>query len=132
MLAKLLLVAAGGALGSVLRYLVSGSGQALAESLRVAPFPLGTLLVNLLGSAAIGAFMALVVGPQPVAPEWRLLLIVGVLGGFTTFSAFAYETISLLNDAQVARAVANVLLNNVLSLAAAWFAFRAVRGVYGV
>ena len=82
-LGPVLLVAAGGALGSVLRYAVS---VLMAASLG-AGFPWGTLAVNVLGSTAIGALAAL-----GVEGGWRLLLVTGLLGGFTTFSAFSLET----------------------------------------
>lgn len=82
-LGPVLLVAAGGALGSVLRYAVS---VLLAASLGPG-FPWGTLAVNVLGSAAIGALAGL-----GVEGGWRLLLVTGLLGGFTTFSAFSLET----------------------------------------
>jgi CrcB protein len=85
-LSSLLLVAAGGAIGSVLRHGVSLGGLALFG----AGFPWGTLAVNVLGSAAIGALAgAGVDGPA------RLLLVPGVLGGFTTFSAFSLEAMGL-------------------------------------
>ena len=79
---SLLLVAGGGALGSVLRYCIS----VLAIELLGTAFPWGTLAVNVLGSAAIG-----VLGGLGIAGEWRLLLVTGLLGGFTTFSAFSLE-----------------------------------------
>jgi CrcB protein len=82
-LGPILLVAAGGALGSVLRYAVS---VLMAASLGTG-FPWGTLAVNVLGSTAIGALAAL-----GVDGGWRLLLVTGLLGGFTTFSAFSLET----------------------------------------
>jgi CrcB protein len=82
-LSTTLLVAAGGAAGSVLRYLLSA---AAVEAFGTG-FPWGTLAVNLLGSAAIG-----VAGGMGLAGEWRLLLVTGLLGGFTTFSAFSLET----------------------------------------
>jgi CrcB protein len=81
-LGSILLVAAGGALGSVLRYAVS---VLMAASLG-AGFPWGTLAVNVLGSTAIGALAGL-----GVEGGWRLLLVTGLLGGFTTFSAFSLE-----------------------------------------
>ena len=80
---SLLLVAGGGAAGSVARYVVS---VLMIEAFGTA-FPWGTLAVNVVGSAAIG-----VLGGLGVAGEWRLLLVTGVLGGFTTFSAFSLET----------------------------------------
>jgi CrcB protein len=82
-MASLLLVAAGGALGSVLRHLVSIAGLTLLG----AAFPWGTLAVNLIGSAGIG-----IAGGLGVQGGWRLLLVTGLLGGFTTFSAFSLET----------------------------------------
>jgi CrcB protein len=80
---SLLLVAAGGALGSVLRHLVA----LLMVAQLGAGFPWGTLTVNVAGSFAIG-----VLGGLDVQGEWRLLLVTGLLGGFTTFSAFSLET----------------------------------------
>jgi fluoride exporter len=80
---SLLLVAGGGALGSVLRYCIS----VLAIETLGTAFPWGTLAVNVLGSAAIG-----VLGGLGIGGELRLLLVTGLLGGFTTFSAFSLET----------------------------------------
>lgn len=80
---EVLLVAAGGATGSVLRYLVSVASVEWFGT----GFPWGTLAVNVIGSAAIG-----VCGALGVSGEWRLLLVTGLLGGFTTFSAFSLET----------------------------------------
>ncbi|MBJ7252279.1 MAG: CrcB family protein [Acetobacteraceae bacterium] len=80
---SLLLVALGGAAGSVLRYVVSHAGLVLFG----AGFPWGTLAVNIVGSALIGVFGAL-----GISGEARLLLVTGLLGGFTTFSAFSLET----------------------------------------
>jgi CrcB protein len=83
---SLVLVAAGGAAGSVLRYLASMAGLALFG----AGFPWGTLAVNVIGSAAIGALVA-----AGLEGQARFLLITGLLGGFTTFSAFSIETVAL-------------------------------------
>jgi CrcB protein len=80
---SLVLVALGGAVGSVLRYVISHAGLVLLG----AGFPWGTLAVNIVGSALIGVFGAL-----GIAGEARLLLVTGLLGGFTTFSAFSLET----------------------------------------
>lgn len=81
-------VAAGGALGSVLRYLV---GVWAVEALG-ATFPWGTLIVNVLGCAAIGIPGGMIASGAPVALPWRLFIVTGVLGGFTTFSSFSLET----------------------------------------
>lgn len=88
---QILLVAAGGAVGSVCRYLVGVGLLRLAGS----AFPWGTLAVNLVGSFGIGVLAELIVARFGASPEMRLLLITGFLGGFTTFSAFALDAVSL-------------------------------------
>jgi fluoride exporter len=89
-------VALGGALGSVLRWWLSGAVQRITGS----PFPWGTFTVNAVGSFAIGAIAALALERTLISPAMRVFLITGILGGFTTFSAFSYETFGLLRDAQ--------------------------------
>ena len=104
---QLLLVAAGGALGSVLRFLVSTlSAQAFG-----AAFPWGTLLVNLLGSAAIG-----LLGGLGIGGAWRLLLVTGLLGGFTTFSAFSLEMVLLIERGQYLFATLYAVLSFALGI----------------
>jgi CrcB protein len=105
---NMLLVALGGAAGSVLRYMVS----TLAVEWFGGQFPWGTLAVNVVGSAAIG-----LAGGAGLAGEWRLLLVTGVLGGFTTFSAFSLETGLLFERAWWLAAV-YVLASLVLGLTA--------------
>jgi CrcB protein len=117
---KLLFIAGGGALGSVLRYLVAGWGQRLTPGV----FPLGTLLVNVTGCLLIGYLGTLFAGPAVVREEYRLALLIGLLGGFTTFSTFGYETWALLSDREWGLAGANVLLSNVLGLGAVWLGHR--------
>jgi CrcB protein len=117
---KLLFIAGGGALGSVLRYLVAGWGQRLTPGV----FPLGTLLVNVTGCLLIGYLGTLFAGPAVVREEYRLALLIGLLGGFTTFSTFGYETWALLSDREWGLAGANVLLSNVLGLSAVWLGHR--------
>lgn len=90
------LVALGGAVGSVLRWGLSGAIQRWTGS----PLPWGTFVVNAVGSLAIGLVAALALERTLVPPAVRLFTIVGVLGGFTTFSAFSYETFALLRDGQ--------------------------------
>ena len=90
-----LLVALGGATGSVLRWLVTQWAQRLTPA---SSFPWGTLTVNAVGSLAIGALMTLAAERASLSPEMRMLLVTGVLGGFTTFSAYSYETLVLLKD----------------------------------
>ena len=88
---KVLLIALGGAAGSVLRYLLHGWLQR-AAGIR---FPLGTLAVNVLGCLLIGCLAALFLAHSQIREEYRLGLTVGVLGGFTTFSTFSLETFKL-------------------------------------
>lgn len=97
------LIALGGALGSVLRYLAVAAIGA----------PLGTAVVNVLGSFLIGAFFVLI--PRE---GWQVFLMTGVLGGFTTFSAFSLDTLKLLQQGQTLQAAAYVLVSVALSLAA--------------
>ena len=92
----LLLVALGGAAGSVLRWAMAGAVQRWSGSL----FPWGTFSVNVLGALLIGFISALAIERAALPPAMRQLLIVGVLGGFTTFSTLSYELFSLLRDGQ--------------------------------
>lgn len=125
MLTQLLWVALGGAIGSAARHAAS---LAVATHLGRA-FPYGTLTVNVTGSFAIGA-LAAVLSARPHAHEvWRLLLLTGVLGGFTTFSAFSLETLQLLGTGATGRALVNVAANVVLCLAACWAGMLFVRHV---
>ena len=116
-------VALGGALGSVARYACS---TAAARWLG-AGFPYGTLFVNVAGSFAIGLLAALVSsdGRPSLGFDARAFLLVGVLGGFTTFSSFSLETLELARRGALAAAGANVALSLVLCLFAAWLGFAA-------
>jgi len=108
---KILLVLAGGGMGSLLRYGVSGFFTKSGSN-----FPLGTLLVNLSGSFLIGLLWG--ISEKAVFhPNWKIFLFTGILGGFTTFSAYGLETFSLLRDGRTMFAMANILLNNILGIA---------------
>jgi len=108
-----LLVAAGGALGSVARYGLAGVIQSRSAS----GFPFGTLVVNLTGCFAIGVLMHVGLASERGTPL-RLLLVTGVLGGYTTYSAFNYETLELVRAGQLGRALAYVAATLLLGLAA--------------
>ena len=113
--AVLAAVAIGGALGSIARYLaVTGMAAWLGRA-----FPYGTLTVNVLGSFLMGAALALLVQRGLLGEPWRAGLMTGVLGGFTTFSAFAGETLVLAQQRPAAAAL-NVGLHLTLCLAAVW------------
>jgi CrcB protein len=118
----LLFIAVGGAGGAVARYLASNWVHSLWET----RMPLGTLLVNLLGSALIGIIYVLI-ERQVVHPDWRGVLMVGFLGAFTTFSTFSLETIHLLEKGQLLLAAAYVTLSVLLCVLAAGGAIQLTR-----
>jgi CrcB protein len=120
MMAKLLMIALGGAVGSLLRYGIAG----LVQRLTGGTFPAGTLAVNIIGCLAIGIVGGWLTGPYILRDEYRVLILVGLLGSFTTFSTFGWETLELLNEHQFLRAGANVLLHNGLGLAGVWIGYR--------
>jgi CrcB protein len=111
-------VALGGALGSVARYGCTG----LAARVLGPSFPWGTLIVNAAGSHIIG-FLATLMAPDGrllATPDARALLLIGVLGGFTTFSSFSLDTLNLARDGEWLWASTNVVASVVLCLAAVW------------
>ena len=110
---KILLAGFGGFIGSALRYWMSVMVyRSLGQD-----FPYGTLLVNLVGCLLIGLMMSLFEHRFVVSPNVRILLSIGVLGGFTTFSSFSYETISLVREGSYYLGMINVFLNVSLCLA---------------
>ena len=102
---RFLLVGAGGFVGSVLRY---GLGTWVQSAVAPSLYPWGTTAVNLAGCLVIGVLAGLAETRELLSPEVRLLLLVGVLGGFTTFSSFGLETVHLLRAGHGGLAVANV------------------------
>lgn len=113
----ILLVAAGGALGSVARYKLSGLVLHQTIDWR---FPAGTFAVNVIGCLAAGALAGLAEKHDLLAADTRLFLFTGLLGGFTTFSAFGLETMHLLKRGEPGIAIANVVLSVAAGLAALW------------
>ncbi len=123
---SILLVAFGGAAGSVSRFLVTGWVQ---SSLGDPLVPNGTMVVNLVGCLAIGSLAGFLEARHVMTAETRALLFVGFLGGFTTFSSFGFETISMLRGGAVGAALANVALQVVAGLAAVWLGYAAARAL---
>ncbi|MFO7593934.1 MAG: fluoride efflux transporter CrcB [Pseudomonadota bacterium] len=111
-----LAIAAGGALGALLRFW----GSNWVYSLLGKGFPYGTLAVNVAGSLAMGVCYIWLVERTTLAPEWRALVMVGFLGAFTTFSTFSIETVNLLEGGAFYKALLNILMSVTLCVAAAW------------
>jgi len=124
-LGQVVLVGLGGFVGSAARYVVSVLVQ------RVSPdsFPYGTLVVNVAGCLAIGFLGGLMETRQLLGPGQRLFLLIGVLGGFTTYSTFAYETLGLTHMADFGKALLNVAAHVVLGMAAAWLGYLAAEQI---
>ena len=108
---KYIFLAAGGAIGTVFRYSLSGYTYRVTGGI----FPWGTLAVNSLGSFLIGALWGLF-EIKDLPPQARNFLFIGVLGGFTTFSSFALETMNLFREGELKLAFFNVLVSNMLTL----------------
>jgi CrcB protein len=120
---NILLVAVGGALGSVARYLVGMATLRLFGP----SFPWGTLTVNIVGSLAIGVFVELIARRFDASMELRLLAVTGFLGGFTTFSAFSLDVISLFERGELLAAGTYVASSIVFSLVAVFVGLALVR-----
>lgn len=114
------IVGSGGFIGAVSRYGLSGL---VHRQVPFATFPYGTLLVNLAGCFAIGMVAGLAETRQLFGPEFRTFALIGILGGFTTFSTFGYETFEMLRDAEVLRAMMNVGAHVVLGLTLVWLGY---------
>jgi CrcB protein len=120
-----LAVAAGGALGSVARYLAGvGSGELFGTE-----FPWGTLIINVTGSFLIGAFVGLFAAKWDLSQAMRIFLTVGVCGGFTTFSTFSLDTYYLIERGQTLASFAYMMASVALSVGALIAALRLVRAI---
>ncbi len=119
LLQQYLVIALGGALGSMLRF---GLGGLIDASVQRTVFPWGTIVVNITGCFIIGlvATLSAPEGRMILSPLTRAFITIGILGGYTTFSSFTLQTLTLAQDRQWAGAVANVLISVVLCLAGVW------------
>jgi len=120
------MVALGGAIGASARYWLGN----LVNSRLPMQFPLGTFVINVTGSFIIGFFLTLVTQRITVHPNWRLLIAVGFVGAYTTFSTFEFETLKLIEEGSVVSAALNVILSFVLGFIAVWLGVTAARRFY--
>ncbi len=122
-LKALLVVGMAGFVGSVSRYAISGwIARRFGEV-----YPMGTLVVNLSGCFAVGFLYYMLEERFLIDPLWRVGLLIGFLGGFTTFSSYGLQTFSLLKQGEVFSATANVLASNLAGLALVWLGYSGAR-----
>ncbi len=121
-MAKVFWIGFGGGIGTILRYMVSNIDHRFSQGI----FPIGTLMVNITGSLAIG-FLWGFCEKVNIAIGVRLFIFIGLLGGYTTFSSFALENLSLLRDGELRAAAVNIIATNFLGLMAAFLGFYAAR-----
>ncbi len=121
-----LLVGLGGAIGSVARY---GLNQLIQERILPSKFPAGIFAINVAGSVLIGVVGGLIAsGKWTISAEARTFIVVGLLGGFTTFSSFSFDTLALLRDGHPGQAFLNVAGQIALSLVGVWLGYRLAVG----
>jgi len=115
---RFFVVAVGGAIGTLLRYLVGGLDYRFSNGV----FPVSTLVVNVTGSLVIG-FLWGIFDRFAISPNLRMFIFIGILGGYTTFSTFSLETFNLIRDGEYRIALMNVILSAVLSIFAVFLGY---------
>ncbi|MCK5494364.1 MAG: fluoride efflux transporter CrcB [Candidatus Omnitrophica bacterium] len=115
---RFFVVAAGGAIGALLRYIVSGIGYRLSSSV----LPISTLFINVIGSLGIG-FLWGIFERFAISPNVRVFIFIGILGSYTTFSTFSLETFNLLRDGEYRIAFINVIFSVILSIGAVFMGY---------
>jgi len=121
---KILLLLGGGALGTLFRYIISGLPYKYSDTV----FPWGTLLVNAGGAFVIGLIWG-IFEERGISPHLRTFIFIGFLGGFTTFSTFALETMNLFKEGAIKLAFINILANNLLSIVLVFGGFFLAKGL---
>jgi fluoride exporter len=117
MIKNILLIGLGGGIGSITRYVAS-------LVIKSKTFPFATLTVNLIGSFIIGLVFAISIKQEGMEDNWKLFLITGVCGGFTTFSAFSLENVQLLQSGKTGIALAYIIVSMVLGIAATFLGYQ--------
>jgi CrcB protein len=123
---NILLIALGGALGSISRY----GCQKWIYYISPHPFPFGTFVVNIAGCFLVGLVLGLSQKGNLMSAEWRLFLATGFCGGFTTFSAYSFETLSLLRNGEITYALVYAFASVMLGLLAAWLGMLLIESVF--
>ena len=113
---RYLLVLVGGGTGALARYVAASAIMTRFGG----KFPLGTLAINVTGSFLIGFLMTMLTERFQLDPQWRLLLVVGFLGGYTTFSSFEWETLTAVRDGALWAGILNIVSSVVLGYIAVW------------
>ena len=120
---KTIFIALAGLIGTLVRYWLAGFvTRQYGEN-----FPWGTLIVNLIGSFLAGALYHLAEERLLISPALRTIILIGLLGGFTTFSSYGLQTFTLMRDGQIGLATLNVALSNVLGLLMVWIGYVAFK-----
>lgn len=118
-------VGSGGFFGALARYGFSGL---VHRQIPLATFPYGTLAVNVLGCFAIGVMAGLADSRQLFSPELRMFALIGILGGFTTFSTFGFETFAMMRDTEYLRAAVNVGVHVIGGVTLVWLGYAIATG----
>jgi len=113
---KLLIIGTGGFIGAILRYIISG----IFHNIFGEKFPIGTLAVNIIGCFILGFFITLAEGKFIISPQMRSFVAIGLLGAFTTFSTFSFETFALLQYELYISAFLNILISVFVGIFAVW------------
>ena len=127
MIHPLILVAMGGAIGSMARY---GISSLVVKQVNPVNFPWGTFSVNILGCMLAGVFLLVAESMQSISQEARLFVVTGLLGGFTTFSAFGIETLGLLRRGEMLIAISYASLSIIVGVLAMWLSYSLLKVMF--